>query len=422
MGKKILLLISLLFLTFITVGAQDNKDGKKKDKPKKEKVYKSKEVMKEINTNLKKFQYAKAENIFYSALKKNKEAYNDHKLYHAAVEIERQLALEQNKNMYLENNKADTVKYFRYIYNVYDYALHLDSLESVPDEKGRVKYKYRSANVRKMLFFRKNLRSAGKFFYQKRQYAEAFKHIDMFIQSHEAPILTSINDTAVQNEDLVQVAALAVLSAYAAEQYGDAVKYIDIAIKDSLTNKFIPEVGAKSYAHLGDTVKALKLLYSGVRNHPEHDYYFLTLVKYHNDHNKYKAALRLAESMTKQFPKNRDYWYIKGKEELFLELDDSAMTSFSQAVVLKADDAESYSEMGKIYLRKAQQFYRSLSAAQFNANSRKQLKAFYADACKYFEAARKYNETDRSLWYTGLRECYFNLNKGKELRALERLK
>ena len=65
MGKKILLLISLLFLTFITVGAQDNKDSKKKDKPKKEEVYKSKEVMKEINTNLKKFQYAKAENIFY---------------------------------------------------------------------------------------------------------------------------------------------------------------------------------------------------------------------------------------------------------------------------------------------------------------------------------------------------------------------
>ena len=399
--------------------AQKGKDG---NKPKKEDVYKSKEVMKEISTYLKNFQYAKAENSFNAALKKYKDAYSDHKLYNAAVEIERQLALEQNKNMYLQNNKADTAKFFRHIYNVYDYAIHLDSMESVPNEKGKVKFKYRSSNVRKMLFFRNNLRSAGKFFYQKRLYPEAFRHIDMYICSHDAPIITSAADTAVQNEDLVQVAALAVLSAYAAGQYDNAVKYIDTALNDTVTNKYLLEVGAKSYAQLGDTLKGLSMLYSGVRNHPDYDYYFLTLVKYHNEHNQYQQSLKLAQHMTRQFPKNRDYWYIKGKEELFLNLNDSALASFSQAVVIKADDAESYSEMGKVYLRWAQEYYRSLSAAQFNAASRKKLKAFYADACRNFEAARKYNENDRSLWLTGLRECYFNLNRGKELRALERLK
>ena len=399
--------------------AQKGKDG---NKPKKEDVYKSKEVMKEISTYLKNFQYAKAENSFNAALKKYKDAYSDHKLYNAAVEIERQLALEQNKNMYLQNNKADTAKFFRHIYNVYDYAIHLDSMESVPNEKGKVKFKYRSSNVRKMLFFRNNLRSAGKFFYQKRLYPEAFRHIDMYICSHDAPIITSAADTAVQNEDLVQVAALAVLSAYAAGQYDNAVKYIDTALNDTVTNKYLLEVGAKSYAQLGDTLKGLSMLYSGVRNHPDYDYYFLTLVKYHNEHNQYQQSLKLAQHMTRQFPKNRDYWYIKGKEELFLNLNDSALASFSQAVVIKADDAESYSEMGKVYLRWAQEYYRSLSAAQFNAASRKKLKAFYADACRNFEAVRKYNENDRSLWLTGLRECYFNLNRGKELRALERLK
>jgi hypothetical protein len=421
MGKKIFLLTFMLLAASLSASAQQGKDGKK-DKPKKEDVYKSKEVMKEISTHLKNFQYAKAENSFYAALKKHKEAYSDHKLYNAAVEIERQLALEQNKNMYLQNNRADTAKFFKHIYNVYDFAIHLDSLESVPDEKGKVKYKYRHSNARKMLFFRNNLRSAGKFFYQKRLYPEAFQHIDMFIKSHDAQIVTSAADTAVANEDLVQVATLAVLSAYAAGQYNNAVKYIDTALNDTVANKFLLEVGAKSYAQLGDTLKGLNLLYSGVRNHPDYDYYFLTLVKFHNEHNQYQQSLNLASHMTRKFPKNRDYWYIKGKEELFLNLNDSALGSFSHAVLLKADDAESYSEMGKIYLRWAQEYYRSLSAAQFNAASRKKLKAFYADACKHFEAARRYNEADRSLWLTGLRECYFNLNRGKELRALERLK
>lgn len=413
MGKKIIILTFSWMAVLLSVFSQNG--GK-------EQPYKSKEVMKEISTHLKNFQYAKAENTFNAALKKYKEAYSDHKLFNAAVEIERQMALEQNKNMYLQNNKADTVKYFGYIYNVYDYALHLDSMESIPDEKGRVKYKYRQANAKKMLFFRNNLRSAGKFFYQKRRYAEAFKYDDMFIRSHDADIITTAADTSVANEDLVQVSTLAVLSAYAAGQYNDAVKYIDTALNDTATNKYLLEVGAKSYAQLADTAKALRLLYSGVRNHPDYDYFFLTLVKHHNEHAEYKAALKLASHMTRQFPKSRDYWYIKGKEELFLNLEDSALVSFGEAVVLKADDAESYSEMGKIHLRKAQNYYNSLSAAQFNASSRNRLKAFYADACHNFEAARKYNEADRSLWLTGLRECYFNLNRGRELRALERLK
>lgn len=407
----------VLILVFMSVSLSIH--AQKGEKPVE---YKSKDVMKEINLQMKNSQFAQAEKSFQSAVTKYKEAGSDEKLYNTAIEIQRQLVLEQNKNMYLKNNRADTAKFFQHIYNIYDYAIHLDSLESQPDEKGRVKYKYRAHNARTMQSYRNNLRAAGNFFYLKRKYSDAYKHISMLLESHHADIIKSLGDTTVEKEDLVKPATIAVLSAYAAKSYKDAVKYIGIALEDTATNKYLLEVGAKSFAQIGDTINGVKMLYSGVRNHSDYDYFFLTLVKYHNEHNQYDRSLKLARYITSKYPKNRDYWYIRGKEEIYMNLGDSALLSFSQAVVNKADDAESYSEMGKIYLGRAQEYYKSLSAAQLNAESRRKLKDMYSDACRNFEAARKYKEDDRSLWLSGLKECYFKLNRGKELRALERLK
>jgi hypothetical protein len=41
---------------------------------------------------------------------------------------------------------------------------------------------------------------------------------------------------------------------------------------------------------------------------------------------------------------------------------------------------------------------------------------------KAYESARKFDENNQDLWLSGLRETYFKLNKGKELKALEKIK
>ena len=40
----------------------------------------------------------------------------------------------------------------------------------------------------------------------------------------------------------------------------------------------------------------------------------------------------------------------------------------------------------------------------------------------YPENAKKYDENNVQLWLTGLRESYFKLNKGRELRSLDKYK
>jgi tetratricopeptide (TPR) repeat protein len=166
----------------------------------------------------------------------------------------------------------------------------------------------------------------------------------------------------------------------------------------------------------------VRLLENGFYAYPESDYFFITLVKHYNDQGDYDKALPKILKMTELQPNHRDHWYMAGKEQMLLGDDDSALISFSRCIQLKADDAESYSAMGNIYLHKAHEAY-----AQFNtplsdptyAERKTAVTQLYQQACNAFEQARLFDQLHPDLWLSGLREAYFKLNKGKELRVLE---
>ena len=41
-------------------------------------------------------------------------------------------------------------------------------------------------------------------------------------------------------------------------------------------------------------------------------------------------------------------------------------------------------------------------------------------ACLNYESAREYSPEKGDLWLEGLKECYYKLNKGRELKLLEK--
>lgn len=387
--------------------------------------YKRRSVLKEIKSNIKSGNYTRADELFQSAIKTYEQARSDAEYYYIEANIQMNLALEENKKMYLATS-PDTSKYFKYIYNMYHYSLICDSIESVPDENDRVKHKYRSDLSSKLLKFRNNLLNAGKFFYNKKQYDEAYNNLDMYLSSHSSPIFSGKDARgAILKDDTLKVPVLAVFSAYAAQKYQNAVKYIGCSLQDTLGRKYLIEIGCKSYAQLGDTANMLSMLKRGFDEYPDYEYYYFTLLNYYNDELSYSDAHELTVHMISHFPDDSRFWYIKGKEEMFMNNLDSALVSFTNVVKLKSDDAYAYANIGNIYLHKVHQINQSY---QLSIEDPRYVtkKAFVTDlyrkACENFENAKKYKEDDTSLWLLGLRESYFKLNKGKELKSLEKYK
>ncbi len=385
-----------------------------------------KKFMKEVKENVKAENYSQVDNLIKDAVTAYPEVAADAELHNIWMNANYNLALAENRKIYLANN-PDTLKYMEYIYKMYEYGLRCDSLEGIPNENNKIRRKYRKNISAKFNFFRKNFENAGKYFYNKKDYTRAYSYIDMYISSEgkcgDIIAATSDKKKTTPNKTIQDMSVLAVLSAYATEQYDSVIRYLPVALNDTDKRGYLIEIGCKSYQQRQRTDEYLALLHTGFEEFPSNDYFFASLIKYYNDRNDFAKSLDYTRRMTELYPNNYTYWYIKGKEERYLNMPDSAIVSYEKVLRIKNDEAETYAALGDIYIVKAQELDAQLTASDPQYLEKKRgITEYYTKACNYYENARHYNSENTSLWLAGLKEAYFKLNRGKELRKLELIK
>lgn len=423
--KHLSVIIILFFFTF-SVFAQKANEGKKSVD-----VYKKSAVVKAYRTCMKEKNYAKAKQTIDEAVKKYDEAHEDAQLYHYKMEALNELIGMENRKIYLKSN-PDTIGYFNYIYELYVTGLTCDTLEQKEIARKQAMGKKSEPKLRKgvgatMLTYRKNILNAGKFYYKKRDYKNAFRFLDMYVQTKSSDIFVDSKGVSILTDpdDKTEVSVLAALGAYGSGDYGSMITYLPESLNDKSYESQLLEIGSKAYAELGDTTQMLNVLEEGFRLYPDTEFFFVTLTKFYNNQGEYEKALQKAERMTELHPNNRDYWFMKGTEQALIGQKEEALVSFGKCIEIKADDAEAFSSIGNIYLSEAHEAYALFDLPRTDpayAKRKQEINALYKKAGTAFEQAKKFNEANNALWLSGLREAYFKLNRGRELRALEKYK
>lgn len=388
-----------------------------------ESEYNRKKTVREVRSNLKAERYAQAEDIIQKAMKAWTEADADLELNSLMLNTENALAAAENRKIFL-NNKPDTAKYFSYIYKVYQYGVKCDSLDRLPDERGRVRTHYSSAIASNLLSYRNNIKSGGKYFYKKQNFKEAFRYFDMYMQTVHQPALVELKNFK-PDVDTVEVALMAVYSAYSAADYPNVVRYLPTALLDSTDYAYVCQLGSRSYMELKDTLSAVDYLYEGWKADPRNEYFFVTLVDYYINRHNYDDAYNIISAQLDEDPNNHRLWYIYGKCQQCMDSIDSAIESYKHAVAIRPDDAMSYSSLGNIFIDKARIAYNVNNytvGTRAYTRAKQEQDALYDEARVYLEKARQYSPEDTSLWLSSLSEVYYKLNMGDELKALESLK
>ena len=409
----------ILFLSTLLSFAQDKKAQKKEE-------YKLSTTLKTVRGYLKDDKYSDANNEIEKAVKAHKEAQQSAQIYALKSNALYNLALEENKKMFLKQ-KTDTTKYYSYISSLYEAALTCDSLEQIPNEKGKVNIKSRSTNQSRLLQFRKNLATADRFYYQHQDFKSAYRFADLYLSSRKAPIFTSSKTglSLADESDTIAHAKMAVFLAFAYNNYEGVKKYLPMAQLDTARLMQLYEVGAQSYYATGDTIEGNRYLQLGVEKFPTNEYFYMTLLMYHNSKKDYASGLTLLQSILKSSPDNRNCLFLKSRQlELLNDLDGSIAT-MERVVEVSPEDYEAYSHLGNMYVEKAQNEYRNsnlrVTDKKYQQN-KGNVTSFYQHAKEAFELCRKFAAKETSLWLAGLRECYYKLNLGKELKALEKIK
>lgn len=403
-SKRVLLVVMGLLIITVPLLAQGQ-------------TFNRKALLKEIKAKLKATNYDDADKTLRKAFDEHVDLKTDDELNYIEMNIQEKLVEAENRKIFL-HNKPDTAKYFSHIYNMYNYGLAVSGSSK----------KYSKGVTQSLLKYRNNLLSGGKFHYMKLQYADAYKYLNMYITTNYHPVLTR-DITYQAYQDTLALSRWATIAAFGNKQYEDVLAYLPSALQDTVNRQKLLEIGAKANMELKDSVSALKYLKEGRENDVLNDYFCYSLIDYYTEKRNYEEVVRLSSETYDALPTPMDsvkasrLLYIRGKSEEILQRHDSALNTLKKAIEFNPSDVKGYHSIGTIYLRKAHTlFEQNTSLPPRSAAYRKmkvKLDSYYDLAAKSFENVRKLNEKDTSQWLTELRECYYKLNKGKELKKLE---
>ena len=351
--------------------------------------------------------------------------------WNVAGQIQQKFYMKEAEKLYLAQ-PYDTVAFYRSLSNMCDYFIKCDELEQqVIATTGKGVEKYRPANKEQVYVNRPNLLNGGIFYYNKGMFQEAHNLFSQYISTASVPMLEEYNITPETDEYMTDIAAYySVQAGLQAEDYALALANIDLAkqSKDPAMSASIYRLEASSYLSMGDSLKWINLLKEGVERNPEDQYYYNNLISYYVNNNKNEELMAFADEMV---AKNDQpiFRYVKGYLYQNMKEYDKAIEEYKVVIEQDPSYASAYNNLGVCYSDLAQQVSESTANMNFRSKefkaSQEKMKEYYRLALPMFEKLRVLDDgTDperKVAWTSGLYNCYYILNMGKELKEIEQI-
>lgn len=375
--------------------------------------------------------FAKAESLINQALT-NPETKDNADAWDVAGFIQRRRSEKEMENAYLRK-PYDTLQVYNSALNMCKYYFKCDELAQIPNEKGKIKNKYRKANAASILAERGNLINGGIQYFNSASQKEGAAATEDNKKALEffATYINIATNQMFEKENLLQtdtvlpqIAYYASLTAAKMEDYPNVLKYAPYAKNDKEVGKYAMEFISTALKAQGDTINWIASLREGIQKYPDHSFFFGHLIDYYSNNNKYDEAMQFADDMLAKNPNNTFYLYVKGYLYHNMKDYDKAIEFYTKTIEVDPNYAEAYSNLGLIYCLQAQDFSETATTdvndSKYKADQ-VTLRAFYEKARPNYEKARELKPDQRELWLNGLYRVYYNLQLGPEFEEIEKL-
>ena len=365
--------------------------------------------------------FAQAEKLINEALN-NAETKDNAETWDVAGFIQKRINEKEMENAYLRK-PYDTLKVYNSALNMCKYYFKCDELAQIPNEKGKIKNKFRRSNSAAILAARPNLINGGIQFFNLDKNKEALDFFATYVDIAINPMFEKEN--LLQTDTVLpQIAYYASLAAAKMEDYPSVLKYAPYAKEDKEVGKYAMEFISTALKAQGDTVKWIASLKDGIQKYPEHSFFFGHLIYYYSNNNKFDEAMQFADDMLAKDPNNTFYLYVKGYLYHNMKDYEKAIEFYNKTIEVDPNYAEAYSNLGLIYCLQAQDFSEKATTDVNNPKYKEDqatLKVFYEKARPNYEKARELKPEQKDLWLNGLYRVYYNLQMGPEFDEIEKL-
>lgn len=287
-------------------------------------------------------------------------------------------------------------------YNAVKAIMECDKYDQMPNEKGKVSPKFASKNALRGWQARLQLVNAGQNAISNDNQADALKYWSLFIDSDSAPLFKDC-DRAAQKQCFGQVAYFAAIYAYQAKDMPTALKYSDVALKDSAEAERALQLkleilGADLKSH-EDSVTYLSNVKEIYKEHSGNAYIIEKIYNMHMGMGEKAAALSFLDEVLASDPTN--YVALADKGLYYIDQDAAeAAKYFKQAIDVHEDKAVLHYYYA-ICLRALAQAFADADPAKY--------KSMMEEAIKHFDRTKELDPNKGINWGYNRYSAYVQL-------------
>lgn len=337
----------------------------------------------------------------------------------------------ENLKLYNQQN-CDTVLMYKNMLKWFDYAFKADSLEQIPNSKGKTTQETRKKHSEEISRNVSMLISAGIFYFNRRgDFATAYDYFELFFKIKEHPMLAADMEGRISDGDMWTYAYYDQLCAYKVEKWNDVIRLYDLASQDttvsgnSTNGEYSTEFVVDAYGALKDTANWLKTLKEGLMKYPTVDYYYDKLLSYYSKKGDTEELEKFAKEMIEADPEKSYNYFILGVIYQQGKNFEAAVEQYKQAIAKDENLKEAYNNLGICYIEMARAYMQKNEKVSPRDKQYKTIleneKQYYRDAMPIYEKYRELAPDDKMNWGMRLYEIYYKLNMTKEFNEMDKL-
>lgn len=321
-----------------------------------------------------------------------------------------------NEMLYLKE-KYDTTALFLVGKRMFDTLEGLDSLDRLPDARGKVKLKYRDRSAELLNIYRPNLFNGGVFFMKKHDFSRAYDFFDTYINSAVKPMFARYQ-YAERDKRLPEAAYWASYCGYKLEKPQLTLRHTYQALKDSVHLPYMLQYLSETYKLEKDTARYVQTLKDGFSKYPKFPFFFPRLIDYYSHIGAYDEAMKSCDEALQTDSVNTLFRYAKSSLLLTMGRYKQSF-AISKALIAENDTlADAYLNAGLALFDQAVELDKKTQSGSKKYN---QILELYRKAMPYLEKYRAMAPDQKDKWALPLYTIYLNLNMGKQFDEIDKL-
>ena len=306
----------------------------------------------------------------------------------------------------------------------YKYFLEADQLDQIPNEKGKVKSKFRKkikSRIKEYYSTSQNLISYGAYLFDKKK--DYKKAVDAWEVYLAIPKLPMMNNELPMDSTYKMIKYYSAVAAVNGELHDKAISICNDLKNDNYEGIKVYQFLYQEYMATKDTVQAINSLKEGFTKFPAEAWFLQNLINNLIFSGKTKDALIYLNTAIEKEPKMAQYRFVKGNLDESLGNLEDARLSFDKAIEIDPTMADAYAGIGRLYFNKAVKMLQVANETikdnkLFNAEAKK-AETVFKESIPFFKKATELKPTELD-YKKNLKTIYYKLKMIPEYDAISK--